>query len=209
MLVRTFVGGPIETRAYLVGDPDAGEALVVDAPGGVAEEVVAAAGELGLKIVLLVSTHGHWDHVQDNAALHDLTGAPLAVHPRDARMLEEPSTAPFALPFVVAPSKPERLLRDQERLALGGLRLTVVHTPGHTPGSICLYEPTEQALFSGDTLFASGYGRTDLPGGDEAALELSLGRLAALPASVRVYPGHGPATTIGAEPWLQSYRPAE
>jgi len=207
MLIRTFVGGPIGTQTYLVGDEAAGQAMVVDAPGGIAQEVVDEAARLGLKIVVLVSTHGHWDHIADNAALHRLTGAPIAVHSRDARMLEQPSTAPFALPIVIPPSKPERLLREWDEILVGSLRFSVVHTPGHTPGSICLYEPSQRVLFSGDTLFASGYGRTDLPGGDEAALELSLGRLAALPPDVQVYPGHGPATTLGDEAWLQSYRP--
>jgi glyoxylase-like metal-dependent hydrolase (beta-lactamase superfamily II) len=122
-------------------------------------------------------------------------------------MLEQPTTAPFVVPVTVPPSKPERLLKEWDELSVGNLRFTVVHTPGHTPGSICLFEPVRKVLFSGDTLFASGYGRTDLPGGDEAQLELSLGRLAALPHDVQVYPGHGPATTIGDEAWLQSYRP--
>lgn len=206
MLIRAFVGEPIGTKAYLVGDEAAGEAMVVDAPGGVARQVADEAERAGLRIVLLVSTHGHWDHIVDNAALCELTGAPLAVHSRDARMLEQPSTAPFTLAVAIPPSKPDRLLKEWDELVVGSLRFSVVHTPGHTPGSICLFEPTQRVLFSGDTLFASGYGRTDLPGGDEAALEASLGRLGALPPDVRVYPGHGPETTIGAEAWLQGYR---
>lgn len=204
MLVRTFVGGLIGTQAYLVGDERAGEAIVVDAPGDVAAEIARAAEQLGLKVILLVSTHGHWDHVEDNADLQRLTGAPLAVHPADAPMLEQPSTAPFALPIVIPPSKAERLLSEGDEIAVGSLRFTVLHTPGHTPGSICLYESSEKALLSGDTLFASGFGRTDLPGGDAAALRRSLARLGALPKDVRVYPGHGPETTIGQEAWLPS-----
>lgn len=206
MIVRSFVGDPIGTQAYLVGDEAAGEALVVDAPGGIADEVVREAKRLGLRIVALVSTHGHWDHIIDNAALHHLTGAPIAVHAQDAQMLERPSTAPFTIPISIPPSQPGLLLAEGDEVKVGDLRFLVLHTPGHTPGSICLYEPTQKALFSGDTLFAGGYGRTDLPGGDDDALMRSLARLVALPPDVRVYPGHGPETTIGAELWRQRYR---
>lgn len=203
MLLLAFVGGPIGATAYLVGDEAAGEAMVVDAPAGVTSRIVASAAEHKLRITLLVSTHGHWDHIQDNAALREATGAPLAVHAADAALLEHPTTAPFRLPFRVPPSKPDRLLADGDVVSVGSLRFRVLNTPGHTPGCVCLHEPDAGVLLAGDTLFAGSYGRTDLPGGDDDAMAATLARLAALPSDTRVYPGHGPATTIGAERWLR------
>ena len=205
MLLLTFAGGPIGANAYLVADEDSGEAIVVDAPDGVTSRLVAAAAERGLRIVLLVSTHGHWDHIQDNAALREATGAPLAVHAADAEMLENPSAAPFRLPFAIPACKPDRLLAADEVLSIGSLRFRVLSTPGHTPGCVCLHEPDQGVLLAGDTLFAGSYGRTDLLGGDDAEMARTLGRLATLPPETRVYPGHGPATTIGAERWLRRY----
>jgi hydroxyacylglutathione hydrolase len=203
LLLQSFVAGPIGAVAYLVGDEAAGEAMVVDAPDGVTDRVVAAARERGLRIVLLVSTHGHWDHIQDNAALQQATGAPLAVHAADASLLERPTTAPFQLPFRVPPSKPDRLLAEGDVVAIGSLRFRVLNTPGHTPGCVCLYEPDQSVLLAGDTLFAGSYGRTDLPGGDDEVMAVTLARLSELPPETIVYPGHGPATTIGAEAWLR------
>ena len=200
--MQAFAGGPIDALCYLVTDQQSGEALVIDAPGDVASVVFDRARELGVRITSIVATHGHFDHILDLADLKARTGALVAVHFADASMLERPSTAPFPLPLEIAPVVPDRLLSEGDVVVVGSLAFVVLSTPGHTPGSICLLSADGATLFAGDTLFAGGWGRTDLPGGSVEQLERSLARLGALPADTRVYPGHGSATTIGGESWL-------
>jgi hydroxyacylglutathione hydrolase len=144
-------------------------------------------------------------HVGDNAAVAEATGAEIAVHPLDREALEHP--APFWTPFEIPPSVPAVELAEGGEVRFGGIRLRVLHTPGHTPGSVCLQSVDEGLLFSGDTLFAGGWGRIDLPGGSPEAMVDSLLRLSELEAPTAVLPGHGPATTIGREqPWLELVR---
>lgn len=201
MIIETFVAGPVETNAYLVGDETTGEALLIDAPRECTAAVIERAAALGLTIRQIVDTHGHWDHIADNAALVAATGASLAVHTADADRLAQPQST-MRLPFVIPPSQPDRLLQGGDTVTLGPHTFEVLHTPGHTPGSICLYAEEAGVLFSGDTLFDMGMGRTDLPGGDENQLYVSLRHLANLPPETRVYPGHGAATTIEDQHWL-------
>jgi glyoxylase-like metal-dependent hydrolase (beta-lactamase superfamily II) len=166
----------------------------------------AEAERRGLRIVALVNTHGHFDHIADNRALLDAAGAPppdLLAHPLEASRLAHPQ-ALFPLPFAIPPTIPDRLVGEGDTVRVGRWTFTVLHTPGHSEGSICLFEPDAGLLFSGDTLFAGTHGRTDFPGGDAAGMNASLARLAALPASTRVLPGHGPATTIERErAWIR------
>jgi glyoxylase-like metal-dependent hydrolase (beta-lactamase superfamily II) len=157
--------------------------------------------ENGLRLHVIGNSHGHVDHIYDNAPLKRASGAPLAIHPDDAYRLDGRNSYGFA----VEPSTPDRDLREGEQLRVGNLVFDVLHTPGHTEGSVCLYEERHALLLSGDVLFAGSYGRTDLPGGSDADMVASLARLARdLPDGVRVLPGHGPETTIGQErPWLE------
>jgi len=154
---------------------------------------------------LIVSTHGHWDHIGDNAAVSTHTGAEIAVHPLDRERLERPQ--PLFAPFEIPPSAPAVELAEGGLIRFGELRLRVLHTPGHTEGSVCLLAEDEGLLYSGDTLFAGGWGRVDLPGGDPEAMVASLARLTELEDRIGVFPGHGPATTIGRErAWLELVR---
>jgi hydroxyacylglutathione hydrolase len=149
-----------------------------------------------------VSTHGHWDHIGDNAAVSEHTGAAIAVHPLDRDRLTNPQ--PLWAPFEIPPSVPAVELAEGGEIRFGDIRLTVLHTPGHTEGSVCLLAPDDGVLYSGDTLFAGGWGRVDLPGGDPAQMAESLARLATLEDAISVLPGHGPATTIGRErAWIE------
>jgi glyoxylase-like metal-dependent hydrolase (beta-lactamase superfamily II) len=189
--------GPLGTNVYLVGDPGSGDAVAIDAAVPSAGWVGSQLAERGWVLRLIVSTHRHWDHVGDNAALQAATGAPIGCHPLDRPGIERPDAR--LAPFPIAPSFPTVELEDGDVIRYGGLRLEVLHTPGHTEGSICLLAPDDGVLFTGDTLFAGGWGRTDLPGGEPAAMVSSLVRLGLLDDPLRILPGHGPASTIGRE----------
>ena len=175
----------------------------MDAPLGSTRRYLAELDSHQLELLYIVNTHGHWDHIADNVALVKATGAPLCAHSWDATRLANPTLATEDEPALpVPPSKADRALQDGISLELGELEFQVIHTPGHTPGSICLYESTAGVIFTGDTLYRTGVGRTNFPGGDPNALNKSLRRLAELPDNTRVYPGHGLSTTIGRERWL-------
>jgi hydroxyacylglutathione hydrolase len=201
------VVGPIATNVHVLADARSREAIAIDTAtpslAWIADEL--AARDWTLK--LIVSTHGHWDHIGDNAAVAAHTGADIAVHPLDRERLTDPR--PLWAPFEIVPSVPAVELAEGGEVRFGSIRLSVLHTPGHTDGSVCLYAADAGVLFSGDTLFAGGWGRVDLPGGDPEAMVGSLGRLMALDDHVGVAPGHGPETTMGRErPWLELVREA-
>jgi glyoxylase-like metal-dependent hydrolase (beta-lactamase superfamily II) len=203
MLVRAVVGGPLATVGYLVFDHVGGCGAMVDAPYGCTARVQALVGAHRIRLLYLINTHGHWDHIADNVPLCNETGAVLCSHPWDATRLANPGVGTEGEAMVsVPPSRPDRLLKDGDVLDVGDLRLQVLHTPGHSPGSICLYEANAGVLFSGDTLFRMGVGRTDFGGGNPEQLAKSLRKLAGLPDATRVYPGHGMPTTIKNERWL-------
>lgn len=198
MKVHTFACGPFQTNCYLVEDEASGEALLID-PTLESESVLDELTARKLHLAAIVNTHGHIDHVYADAFFAQHSGAPLAIHRADAPMLASLAQQArlFGLPEPALPQA-DRLLADGDTITAGALSLRVLHTPGHTPGGIGLYAPG--VLFSGDTLFAGGVGRTDLPGGDWDQLITSItDRLLALPDDTIVYSGHGPATTIGTE----------
>lgn len=198
--IETITAGPLETNTYLISSGT--EIVIVDPGFSSAELVLERARSSDLRITVIVNTHGHWDHAGDNARLMRDTGAPLYIHEDDANMVMSPSPL-IPLPLPPEPATPSKLMRDGDVLNLGGHQFRVIHTPGHTPGSICLLFESEKVLLTGDTLFQGTYGRYDLPGGDVEALYRSLRLLAKLNADYLVYPGHGPPTTIGAESyWL-------
>ncbi|MHB9023665.1 MAG: MBL fold metallo-hydrolase [Armatimonadota bacterium] len=202
LTIQTVPGAPLETNCYLVADTGAGEAILIDAPWQIAEEIRRRAEELKVTVSWIVCTHGHWDHTMGLSELLEATGAHSACHALDAGMLEQPSFAPFSFPFTLTPVTSDRLLAEGDEVTVGSHRLVVLHTPGHTPGGICLYAAADGVLFSGDTLFHGSCGRMDFPGGDPEQMVHSLQRLRDLPPATRVYPGHGPDTTIGQEGWL-------
>lgn len=198
----TRVVGPLATNVHILADPRSREAIAIDTAipslAWIRDEL--AARDWTLK--LIVSTHGHWDHMGDNAALAEHTGADIAIHPLDRYRLESPSAkfAPFPIPPCVAAVD----LAEGGEIRFGEIRLRTLHTPGHTEGSVSLWAADDGILFSGDTLFAGGWGRVDLPGGNSEQMVESLIRLAGFEDALGVFPGHGPSTTIGRERgWLE------
>lgn len=193
---------PYDNGCYLLVDAR-NEAVLVDPAMG--ERVALdAISEHGIKLLEILNTHGHPDHIFGNAAVKEATRARLAIHRLDAYRLApgRPST-----PLDVPPASADDLIDEGPLRFIADVRMEALHTPGHTEGSTCFYLADENVLFSGDVLFQGNVGRVDLPGGDAQAMERSLARLAALPPGTRVYPGHGATTTIGAElRWLRGFR---
>lgn len=201
MLVFSLLLGALETNCYIV--QEAGKCLVID-PAGEADVILSKLGELHGTVELIVATHAHLDHTGAAERLKEITGAPFTLHEADTiawakggwhNLLGE-----ARLP------KPDFFLKEGDQISLGNTSLQILHTPGHTPGGICILG--EGKLFSGDTLFKGSVGRTDV-GGNLSQLIASLNRLMDLPEETIVYPGHGPSTTIGAEkranPFILSY----
>jgi len=198
--IETAAFGPWQTNAYLVWDGSSRDALVLDPGMGAAEPLVRRVREMGLMLHRIANSHGHIDHIFDDAPLKRASGAPLAIHPDDRYRLSGDNVYGFTVEAVRA----EIDLSEGEQLRIGDLCFDIFHTPGHTEGSVCLYEDRSRLLLSGDVLFPGGWGRTDLPGGDPGQMVDSLRRLTRLADEVRVLPGHGPETTIGRERgWLE------
>lgn len=185
---------PIAANCYIFGCANTKEAVVID-PGGGDELIKQEISASGLTPVFIINTHGHGDHIGANSKM----GLPVYIHVADAQFLTNPLKNLSGILGIPVSSPPaSRLLEDGDKIELGDLILEVIHTPGHTPGSICIR--CDEIVFTGDTLFAEGVGRTDLEGGSEFRLFKSIReRLFILPDETKVYPGHGPATTIGHE----------
>ncbi len=196
--VRCHVLGELGANCYLVWSAATRQAVVID-PGGDASAILSEIKRLNLALAMIVNTHGHVDHIAGNGALAEATGAGIAIGAADAPMLgQAAANLSLWLGQPVLSPPPARLLEPGDCLSLGDCAFAVRAVPGHTPGGIALYG--EGMVFTGDTLFAGGIGRTDLPGGDMAALLASIEReLLTLPDTTLVYPGHGEATTIGRE----------
>jgi hydroxyacylglutathione hydrolase len=208
MIIETFEAGPVATNGYLVADQRGGEALIIDAPQGVSNLMIKQAQEWNTPIAILVNTHAHWDHFLDNAQLLRLTGAKFGIHKESAPLLTIPQARYFGLDLEIEPSEPDFFLEEGSPLLVGDLRFEVLHCPGHCPGSVVLFERKERVAFVGDVLFAGSIGRTDLPGGDLDTLIASIqNKLWPLGDDVKVFPGHGPMTTIGEERRSWSSKP--
>lgn len=198
MIIKSLEVGPIMANCYIVGCEQTQKAAVID-PGGDADRILMTLAEEKLTVEYLINTHGHFDHVGDNRRMKEATGAPLLIHAGDAPMLSRLSTdaAMFGLSAQNSP-EPDRTVEEGDTVEFGEIALKVLHTPGHSPGGIALH--TDGVVFVGDTLFAGSIGRTDLPGGDYNTLIQSVRtKLFPLGDEVKVFCGHGPATTIGRE----------
>ena len=188
--IKRFVVGPLQTNCYVVSDPVSSEGMLMD-PGDYDPEIEEYARAEGIKILYTLNTHGHADHIKGNAVF----AFPVLIHELDEPCLNDPGRNLSLLTeerFDTVSA--ERLLKDGDEILLGSVVLKVIHTPGHTVGGISIL--CGNMLFSGDTLFYEGVGRTDLPGGDYKMLAESMKKLMTLPDETRVFPGHGQETTI-------------
>jgi len=201
MFVETLTLGSLAENCYIVGDETTRAAVVID-PGDEAERILAVLRARNLQVKLIANTHGDVDHVMAVAPIKRITGAPFAIHPADIPLLKR-AHAQYVQWFgtlAEPPPDPDLELSDGQELEVDGLKFTVLHTPGHTQGSVCFYFPEHKVLVSGDTLFQGGVGRTDRPVGNWRQLIESIrDKLLVLPDETVVYPGHGPPTTIGQE----------
>ncbi|MBI3914278.1 MAG: MBL fold metallo-hydrolase [Chloroflexi bacterium] len=204
MFLETMVVGPLGVNCYLVGDDTKRDVIVID-PGGDARKILDALAKRDLRVSAIVNTHAHFDHVGALTEIREATHAPFMLHADDVQLLAyaQQSAAMFGL-AIPQPTPPEKLLQEGETITVNALSLRVLHTPGHTPGGICLLY--DKYVFVGDTLFQGSIGRTDLPGGDYGTLMKSIGdKLFPLPDETIVYPGHGPATTMRDEKLLNPF----
>ena len=201
MEIKTLKVGDLRTNCYLVSE--GGEGLVID-PGAEPEKIIKEIGDLKIKAIIL--THGHYDHVTSAFSLKEKLGAPIMIGEKDESLM-----------VLSTGKRADKLLKDKDKFVIcpasllqkynvlrdpalrDNLSFVIIETPGHTPGGISLYNEKEKVVFTGDTLFAGDWGRTDLPGSSEAEMQLSLQELLKLPPETKVYPGHGQATTIGDE----------
>jgi len=200
MIIETFPVGPLQCNCTILGDEATGEAIVID-PGDEVGRIHRRLNELGLKLKQILVTHGHIDHVGGALRLKRLTGAPILLNENDLPLLkimdQQAGWLGIETPETAAPDAP---LTDGLSVGLDAFPAQVLHTPGHTQGSVCLHFAPLKLLVAGDTLFAGSIGRTDLPGGDSGQIIDSIeSRLLPLPDETKVIAGHGPATTIGAE----------
>lgn len=200
MILETFPVGPLQCNCTILGDETTHEALVVD-PGDNIPQIVARLNAHGLTLKQIIVTHAHIDHVGGALRLKRITSAPILLNERDLPLLKmmdmQAGWLGIAPPEV---EPPDTSLEDGLTVGLANFPAEVIHTPGHTPGSICLHFAPQNLLLAGDTLFAGSIGRTDLPGGDSAKILESIhDRLLVLPKETKVIPGHGPETSIAIE----------
>jgi hydroxyacylglutathione hydrolase len=198
LVLEHLLVGPLQSNCFILGDEESGEAIIID-PGGDGDMILNAVGRKPWKVTAILNTHAHFDHIAANNAVKSATGAPLMAPRGDAGFMGQAhiSARMYGLEVDASPD-PDRLLDDGDTIELGDENIEVVSTPGHTPGGATFV--TSIGIFPGDSIFAGSIGRTDLPGGDYDTLIDSIkSRILSLDDDTPVYPGHGPATTVGRE----------
>jgi hydroxyacylglutathione hydrolase len=198
MILKVFVSGPLANNVILLSSEKMKKAAVVDPASGSFKKIMAYIQEQGLQLESIFITHSHWDHIGDVAKLKEETGAKVFVHKLDSPSLKVPESDFLPIRGVEA----DKNYADGDKIQVGEIEIEIIHTPGHSPGSICLYIPKEKTLISGDTLFAGSMGKISFSSSRPDLMWDSLKKLSQLPKDTIVYPGHGATTTIGKESWL-------
>ncbi len=200
--ITAFPSGPFDTNCYLVVCTHTKQAAIIDPAPNVAATITQAIAAQGVIPKDIIITHSHWDHIADCEALSKHFSLPVSIHKDDAFNLVQPGSDDLPCWIAIAGKKPDVLLHDGDTIAIGETIWKVIHTPGHSPGSICLYCEKEKVLLSGDTLFKGTFGNISFPTSSPEHMWASLKKLATLPPETQVLPGHGSPTTIGQEPWM-------
>lgn len=199
-IIEKFEDGPVWTIGYLVYNVASRDALMIDVPIWSSEKIYGRVTELGLSVQFIVATHGHWDHTGEIKKLKALTGAAVCGNKADEWMMRDPNGMVIVPPEHVEPVELDVPLDDGTVLDVAGMKFKTILTPGHSSGSICLYEESQQILFTGDTLFSGSIGRVDLPTGSMEEISRSImDRIMTLPGEVKIYPGHGTESTLKRE----------
>lgn len=197
----SFPAPPLETNGYLLMDKQHGKALIIDPGMGSYDYFMPILVKKQCRPIAVLLTHGHYDHI-GNVHLFQDAGAKVYLHEKDLFFVEKGSM--MGRSFGIDPIDVDYILQGNERLCLAGVEFEVIHTPGHSPGSVCYHDSLNKRLFSGDTLFKGTYGRVDLPGSDPHKMRASLKKLAQLPVEMEVFPGHGEMTKISDElGWME------
>lgn len=202
MRIQAFPSGPFETNAYVVSNPAVGQAILIDPAPGCSRSVCEYLSDNDLTPVLIVITHSHWDHIADTAFLKKKYSIPVWIHPADAPNLQAPGSDRLPCWLSIEGVIPDKLIEEGDLVKLGEEEFMVIHTPGHSPGGICLYCQGQKILISGDTLFKGSIGNISFPTSQPERMWDSLDKLAKLPPETKVFPGHGSPTFIKDEDWL-------
>lgn len=197
-----FPSGPLGTNCYLIICKKTKQAACIDPSQTSYLKVSKACEKHGAKLEKLILTHSHWDHIADASEFVKNCHCKVLIHKEDATNLEHPGSDGLATWMSIEGVTPSEFLKEQDKVNVGDCTFEVIHTPGHSPGGICLFNRKDKIMLSGDTLFKGSIGRLDLPTGEPSRMWESLKKLAHLPADTQVFPGHGGPTTIGNESWL-------
>lgn len=203
-MITAFPAGPFATNAYVIFCPLTSEAAVVDPAPESAERLIQFINNQKLKLGKIILTHSHWDHFGDLKKLHAQFPVDVYVHSEDQGNIIHPGSDGLPMFFDIKPFKPNKLMKDGDQIKVGELNFEVLHTPGHTPGGVCLYCKEHNLLLSGDTLFKGSIGNLSFPTAEPDRMWLSLDRLSLLPPETAVYPGHGEMTYLKNESWLKN-----
>jgi len=202
MLILTNTGGLAMTNCFLIADEEAKVAVIFDAPDHTTQRLLDEAAKRGWDVIGLWLTHGHFDHFADHAVVKErFPKAKILIHALDEPKAKNPDAQMriFGLPFVVPPLKADAYVTDNQKLKIGSLDVTVIHTPGHSSGHVGYHFPKEEVLVGGDLIIGGSVGRTDIPDAHHPTLEASIRRVMALPEGTRLLGGHGPASTLEQE----------
>lgn len=209
MQILSATGGLASTNCYVIADPDARQAVLIDAPDHTIQPLLADVTRRGWQLTALWLTHGHFDHLADHALVRQhFPQSDILIHEREAPKLRKPASALFRLPFTIPPGEPTRTLQDGDLVTVGSLSAKVIFTPGHSPGHVCFHFQAHKLLVGGDLIIGGAIGRTDLPDSSIADLQRSLQRIMSLPDDTQLLPGHGHPSTLGHErrhnPYVQA-----
>lgn len=203
-MIEIFPSGPFATNAYILSCDETKKAVIIDPAPESAEPLLNFLREKKLELDKIILTHSHWDHFGDLAKVLEEKKVAVYVHKADHKNLIQPGSDGLPLFMPIRKVVPDHFLEDKDELSVGNLNLKVIHTPGHSPGGICLYLEREHVLFSGDTLFKGSIGNLSFPTSNPDQMWESLDKLSELPPQTKVYPGHGEPTSLEAETWLKN-----